>query len=108
MEKELNYYLEIINNSFLTRYGDKDVVNEWGLETNKNFKNGLRIDIGKTYVKIMSGRSVHSFVVLVDDNKFKRGDILKSTNQNKPVRNFSRGNIFVPSSFFETVSWMRF
>jgi len=53
-------------------------------------------DVGRKYVHIImedNQRSSHSWVMLKDDKKFKRGDILKSASWNAPARNFKRGNV---------------
>jgi hypothetical protein len=60
----------------------------------EDYKNKLEFDIGKKYIKVISGRSAHSFIVLEDDGKFKKGDILKTASWNAPAKNFARGNIF--------------
>jgi hypothetical protein len=52
--------------------------------------------VGRKYVHIImedNQRSSHSWVMLVDDKKFKRGDILKSASWSAPARNFARGNV---------------
>ena len=49
---------------------------------------------GKKYVKLISGTGVWGFVVKEDDDKFKRGDILKAASWNAPAKNKARGNIF--------------
>lgn len=104
MEKELDYYLEAINNAFVTRYTGNSS-KDWIEETNALFKSRLTYTIGKTYAKVISDRAVHSFVVLQDGPKFKKGDILKAASFLSPARNFSRGNIFNPASFFESIPW---
>lgn len=64
----------------------------------EEFKNGITVDIGRKYAKVITtigGRSVHSFIVIVhDDKKFKYGDILKAASWASPARNSARGNIF--------------
>jgi len=60
----------------------------------QEYNDGLRYEFGKKYVKVIHGDSVHSFIVLEDDGKFKRGDILKPASWRTPARNFARGNIF--------------
>lgn len=70
-------------------------------ETNKirkqmveEFIAGLTYEVGRKYIKIITGNSVHSFVVRNDDGKFKAGDILKAATWFAPAKNFARGNIF--------------
>lgn len=57
------------------------------------FVAGVRADIGKKYVKIVCEGSVHSFVMMEDDSKFRRGDILLAASWAAPARNFARGNV---------------
>ena len=55
--------------------------------------------IGRKYVKVVtkntfsSQKTVHSFIVLKDTNKFKAGDILMAASWAAPATNFARGNI---------------
>jgi hypothetical protein len=59
-------------------------------------------ECGRKYVHVImrhigqfsSGqRSSHSWIMIDNDKKFKRGDILKSASWRAPARNFSRGNV---------------
>ena len=64
-------------------------------------------ELGRKYVHIISKddnqRSSHSWVMLEDDKKFKRGDILKSATWRGPARNFARGNVLCGG--FKHIRW---
>jgi hypothetical protein len=70
----------------------------------REFNSKLQFKIGKKYIKFTSGRSVWGFVVLQDDDKFFRGDILKPAGHSAPARNFARGNIL--NGQFGSIQWM--
>jgi len=62
------------------------------------FDAGATYKIHRKFVKVITGQagghtSVHSFVMLEDDGKFKRGDILKAASWKAPAKNFARGNV---------------
>jgi hypothetical protein len=59
----------------------------------RKFNSELQFKVGKKYIKFTSGRSVWGFVMIEDDDKFLKGDILKPASFNTPARNFARGNI---------------
>ena len=59
----------------------------------REFNSKLQFKVGKKYIKFTSGTSVWGFVMLEDDDKFLKGDILKPAGFNAPARNFARGNI---------------
>ena len=59
----------------------------------RKFNSELQFKVGKKYIKFTSGKSVWGFVVLENDKKFQRGDILKAAGRSAPARNFARGNI---------------
>jgi len=53
-----------------------------------------RVSLGRKYARVFSGPSVKAFVVLVDnDKKFRKGDILKPASYAAPARNAARGNV---------------
>ena len=59
---------------------------------------------GSKYVKIISisaggSRSVHSFV------EKSTGNILKAASWAAPARNFTRGNVYITSSYEKRVRW---
>ena len=64
----------------------------------KEFDAAIRFEIHRKFIKVITRGSVHSFVMLADDGKFKRGDILKAASWRAPAKNFARGNILKPLS----------
>ena len=69
----------------------------------RKFNSGLQYTVGKKYIKFMSGNSCWGFIVIKDDDKFKRGDILKAATYKAPARNFARGNILKDD--LENIRW---
>lgn len=63
------------------------------LEMIQEFEASIRVEAGNKYLKVIAGSSVHSFVCLQDNGKFKRGDILKPASWRGPATNFARGNV---------------
>ena len=63
-------------------------------------------ECGRKYVHVIMSdnqRSSHSWIMLQDDKKFKRGDILKSATWRGPARNFARGNVLCGG--FKHIRW---
>jgi len=60
----------------------------------QRFNEALRVDEGKSYLKIVKDGSVHSFVVKADGGKFKACDILFPASFKAPAKNSARGNVF--------------
>lgn len=71
-------------------------------------------EIGRKYVHVImqhfhhydnapTQRSSHSWVMLNDDKKFKRGDVLKSASWKTPARNFGRGNVLTGD--YKQIRW---
>ena len=77
-----------------SEYGTAEQVTE--------FVSELSVEEGRKYAKVISGRGVWGFVVLNDDSKFKKGDILMAASWSTPARNKPRGNIF---EGFPSISW---
>ena len=73
----------------------------------ENDKFNLEIIKRRKFLKVVANTGgsfhVHSFISLKDQGDFKFGDVLKAASWNAPAKNFSRGNIFSPSSI--TVRW---
>jgi hypothetical protein len=62
----------------------------------------FKYELGRKYIHVIMNhigqfsvgqRSSHSWIMIDDDKKFKRGDILKSASWRAPARNFARANV---------------
>jgi hypothetical protein len=63
-------------------------------------------EIGRKYVHVIMSdnqRSSHSWIMMNDDKKFRRGDILKSASWKAPARNFARGNVLTGA--YKQIRW---
>ena len=86
-------YMDIIKKSYRGFHG-RAASSKISSEMIENFDKGVSFTVGKKYIKVVNGGSVHSFIVVGNDKKFKYGDVLKAASWNAPARNFARGNIF--------------
>ena len=90
--KNLQEYIEHIKADYAK--WDRTADCELRQEMIEYFNNTIHYKSGRKYVKILQGDSVHSFICVKDDSKFKAGDILKAASYAAPARNFARGNVF--------------
>ncbi len=67
------------------------------------FVNGVTVEIGNKYAKVVTNGSAHSFIVTVGTSKFPAGTILKAASWKAPATNFARGNILLGD--FSRVTW---
>lgn len=51
------------------------------------------INIGPKYIRLVSNRSAHGFVVRATEGKFQRGDLLKCAGYAGPEKNKARGSV---------------
>jgi hypothetical protein len=59
------------------------------------FEEELIVEEARKYIKVFthSGGTIWGFIMKEDDNKFKKGDLLKAASSSAPARNKARGNI---------------
>lgn len=101
MKTEINQYLDFIRTNYSNwmNQSPSDIRNRMIQE----FIESVRIEEGSKYIKVITGTSVHSFIVKQDNGKFKTGDILKAASWSAPAKNFSRGNILTKN--YGQISW---
>lgn len=63
---------------------------------------------GRKFVKVVKVshnqfRSVHSFICILDHDKWKVGDILKAATWKQPAKNYTRANVFNKNSFADVI-----
>ena len=82
MTAAVGKYLEAIKASYAT-FGKECEIRQQMID---EFNKALTYEVRQKFIKVITGpqRSVHSFIVLADDNKFKRGDILKAASMTMP------------------------
>ena len=79
LKKEMDQYLAAIKADYRKWNASRNLTPEQQKiadEMAAEFDANLRIDEGTKYLKVVSKGSVHSFVVIKADSKFKNGDIL--------------------------------
>lgn len=69
----------------------------------KDFINNLIIKRDKMYTKVIVRDSAHSIIVMENQGKFRRGDILRVANKGKPDLNFVHGNVLEKK--YEKITW---
>lgn len=101
MVVNLKEYMEIIKADYRAFFkGRNDEIAKKMIE---EFENGLQVEVGSKYLKIITQNSVHSFICLKDGGKFAKGDILKAASWRAPAKNFPRGNLMKKD--FSRVRW---
>lgn len=104
MNNEIGNYLNHIGNQFEAWYGRASLnKTDYAQQRIAEFKASLRIEQGNKFIKVIHDNSVHSFIVIKDDDKFKKGDILKAASWKAPAKNFARGNIL--NNNYANVQW---
>ena len=100
-QTHIDNYLNVIKQSYAEFHA------RMGFSSDGNsiqkFNDSLRVDAGKTYLKVIKDGSVHSFIVKDDNGKFKAGDVLKAASWKAPAKNFARGNIITGE--LTQISW---
>lgn len=107
MRDAMASYLEAIRADY-ARWVRSDGTTEYREVMIEEFNEDLAYTAGKKYLRVTTTSAgqemVHSFVVLKDGSKFKKGDILKAASWRSPATNFARGNIFEDVSHVQWVS----
>lgn len=67
------------------------------------FNAGVRYEVGPKYIKVITGTSVHSFIVNGLKGKFALGSILKAASWRSPATNFRRGSVLTET--FSRITW---
>lgn len=107
MQSAVDAYIEFVKNDYATHWempadeAARKVYNEM----TEDFANNMGFSVGKKYIKILRKGSVHSFIVLDDTLKFKRGAVLMAASFAAPATNFARANVFDSATWPGHVRW---
>jgi hypothetical protein len=88
---QINAYLDHIRKDY-AGWGEQSEIRKQMIQ---EFNTSIRAEEGRKFIKVITGHSVHSFIVKEDMGRFKRGDILKAASWAAPAKNFARGNILL-------------
>jgi hypothetical protein len=101
-QKALDAYLAYIK---------EDYIKWWGPKASEKTVQGMiaafkaEIQPGTSYIKIVTDRSVHSFIVNKPNGKFPVGTILKAAAFNAPAKNFVRAHLEKPETWKGHITW---
>ena len=105
----VNTYMEVCKKDYFewtsrcAKANDRHL-NDLNKQMINEYNDGITFKAGSKYIKIITDRSVHGFIVnTTKDAKFKQGDILKAAGYNAPARNFARGNAL--DGVFNNMQW---
>jgi hypothetical protein len=99
MENKINDYLDYLKADY-KKWGDDVHISSSMYIT---YCDELSVKYGSKYAKVSNNGSAHSFVVLKDTAKFKKGDILMAASFSAPATNKARGNILTDD--YGVVTW---
>jgi len=104
MNDFLNDYRNVLVNDFKRFFNGRYESNDpYVVNRIAEFENEIRFEEGRKFIKVISGSSVHSFIVKNAFDRFNEGDILKAASWAAPAKNFARGNII--NRVYGSVSW---
>lgn len=69
----------------------------------KDYQDSMKIKRDKMYTRVFVRGAIHSFIVMKDFGRFKRGDILRPQTRVKPDTDFVHGNVL--ENKYEKISW---
>ena len=97
----LNDYLDHLKSDYAK--SNQNVNDEIRAHMIKDFADSLKVKKDKVYARVIVRGAVHSFVMISDFGRFKRGDILRALRKTKPDTDFSHGNVL--DKKYEKISW---
>ena len=99
----LDDYLEHIETDYVMWFGDR-VNQPIVADMIEKFRANVGYVVGAKYIKVMTGGSVHSFIVNKAD-KFPVGTVLKAASWKAPATNFARANLLNRNTWTNRIRW---
>lgn len=95
MKSELIKLKKAIIADYVLWNSHRDYDEDFKADRIAEFAEELVVEEARKYIKVFtrSGGTIWGFIMKEDDNKFKKGDLLKAASWSAPARNKARGNI---------------
>lgn len=99
----LEDYMDYIKSEYMMWFGPR-VQTDVARDMIDKFRATVGYEVGPKYVKVITGGSVHSFIVN-KAGKFPLGAVLKSASWKAPATNFARANLLDRKTWTNRITW---
>jgi hypothetical protein len=100
----LDDYLDHVKTDYIMWFGDR-VKLDTVRDMIDRFRATVGYEVGPKYIKVITGGSVHSFIVNKAGGKFPLGAVLKAASWKAPATNFARANLLDRNTWNGPVRW---
>jgi len=99
----LEDYMDHIKTDYIMWFGSR-APTDIARDMIDKFRASVGYEVGPKYIKVITGGSVHSFIVN-KAGKFPLGAVLKSASYKAPATNFVRANLLDRNTWTNRIRW---